>query len=132
MKEFIMDGYVQKDVQVRSTKSGKQVTQFALNSPTRVKDVNGQFSNESQYFDCIYWHNFDNDFRARFIQPGAKLVIKGRFQQHRWENNGKKFYKVEFVAEDIWSVGGQKNEAQQAPEYTPDVQAGLYDEDIPF
>lgn len=136
MKKFEMNGYVCGQIDTRSTAAGKQVTTFSVNSPERRKNQQtGEWENVPQFFNCQYWHRFDNDFRASSIRDKAHLVIVGEPRYEEWQKDGQKRSKVVFNVTDLFEVA-QREERSAAPSYgasQPEyVQAEVYDEDIPF
>lgn len=83
MKDFTLDGYVTKNVETRSTQSGQLVTRFTVNSPNYNRETK---SNTPQFFDCEYWHNGQNDDKARNIVEGALLLLWGSLAYDRWQD----------------------------------------------
>lgn len=128
MKQFQMDGYVCGQVEARSTASGKQVTQFSVNSPDRRKNQQtGEWESVPQFFRCQYWHKSDNDFRAALIRDRAHLVLVGEPRYEEWEKDGHKRNRVVFNVQHVF------NDAKAvAPEPSQGYGGDMYDEDIPF
>lgn len=135
MKTFYVDGYVCGTVETRTTQSGKQVTTFSVNSPDRRKNhQTGEYESFPQFFNCQYWHRFDNDFRAAAIAEKARVMITGDLRYEAWEKDGRKGSKVLLNVSDVWPIqDGQKKPAGK-PEYVQAtyIDGGMYDEDIPF
>ena len=133
MREFVMDGYVQKQVEDRATQTGRVVTRFSVNSP----DYDRQSGQKTpHYFDVEYWHDPQDDKR-RHIQEGALLMLWGRFKQDKWQDKqtGANRSKVVFTANEVALIRqsrpqgyGQASayqpQAMQPPAYAP--QAGAY------
>jgi single-strand DNA-binding protein len=97
VKDFTLDGYVTKNVETRSTQSGQLVTRFTVNSPNYNRETK---SNTPQFFDCEYWHNGQNDDKARNIVEGALLLLWGSLAYDSWQdkqtgqNRSKAYLKV--------------------------------------
>lgn len=97
MKDFTLDGYVTKNVETRSTQSGQLVTRFTVNSPNYNRETK---PNTPQFFDCEYWHNGQNDDKARNIVEGALLLLWGSLAYDSWQdkqtgrNRSKAYLKV--------------------------------------
>ena len=83
MKDFVMDGYVCKGVEVRSTQAGKLVTKFTLNSPDYNRSTQ---QSEPAFFRCEYWHNGQNDPKAANIVDGALLLVWGALRFEQWDD----------------------------------------------
>ena len=135
MKQFQMDGYVCGSIDERSTRSGKLITTFSVNSPERRKNQQtGEWESIPMFFDCQYWHRFDNDFRAAQIADKAHLVVMGEPRFESWEKDGQKRSKVVFNVTDLFAIEGRKQTA--APTYgaQPEYYEATYlsDEPLPF
>lgn len=123
MKEFTMDGFVTKGVEVRGTNSGRMVTKFSLNSPTYNRETN---SNTPQFFDCEYWWNGNSDYKARNIVEGALLLIRGQLAQDTWQdrNTGQNRSKVTLKVREIGVIRTAQPKAQPAPQQAVQPAAG--------
>lgn len=118
MRDFVMDGYVQRDVEDRATKSGRIVTRFSVNSPDYDRQSGSRTPN---YFDVEYWHDPQDD-RRRALQEGALVMLWGRFRQDRWQDRqtGQNRSKVVFDAREVAVIrppqpAGQPCAPQQSP-----------------
>lgn len=120
MKEFTMDGFVTKGVEVRGTNSGRMVTKFSLNSPTYNRETN---SNTPQFFDCEYWWNGQSDYKARNIVEGALLLIRGQLAQDTWQdrNTDQNRSKVTLKVREIGVIHSAQPKAQPAPQQAPQM-----------
>ncbi len=112
MKQFIMDGFVTKNVDVRGTNSGRMVTKFSINSPTYNRETN---SNTPQFFDCEYWWNGQQDRKAQHITEGALLLVSGQLQQDTWQDRttGNNRSKITLKVREIGVIAPPKNAAPQ-------------------
>lgn len=97
MKDFTIDGYVTKNVEVRSTNSGQLVTRFSINSSNYNRETK---TSTPQFFECEYWHSGQNDDKARNIVEGALLLLWGSLACDSWQdkqtgqNRSKTYLKV--------------------------------------
>lgn len=114
MRDFVMDGYVQKQVEDRTTQAGRVVTRFSVNSP----DYDRQSGQRTpHYFDVEYWHDPQDDGRHH-IQEGALLMLWGSYKQDRWQDKqtGANRSKVVFSARRVALVRPPQPQAYgQAP-----------------
>lgn len=125
MKAVYMDGYVCGNIEVRSTKSGKKVTQFSVNSPDRRKNKQtGEWESTAQFFACQYWHKSDDDHRAALITDKAHVVLVGDLKYEEWETESGKRNRV------IVNVAQVFNDAK--PQVKQAQEPALYDDDCPF
>lgn len=127
-KYFSMDGYVCGEISTRSTNSGKQVTQFSVNSPER-RQIDGEWKTVPHFFKCQYWHRSDRDFRAGYIYDKAHVQISGEPRYEEWEGKNGKRSTVRFNVREILLIAAKDAQPAAPPEV---ADAPLYDEDIPF
>lgn len=112
MKDVIIDGYVTKNVDVRSTNSGQLVTSFSINSPNYNRDTK---TTTPQFFDCEYWHNGQHDDKARNIYEGALLLLWGQLAYETWQDRqGNNRSKVKIKVREIGLI---RYPQQQANNY---------------
>lgn len=132
MKRFIMDGYVCGEIKDGRTASGKQVTNFSVNSPSHRKDPQtGECENVPHFFNCQYWHRNDSDFKAGFIADKEHLMLTGEPRYETWEDaSGAKRSRVVFNVSDIFQIARRRDECPSPRETA--ATASLYDSDIPF
>lgn len=122
---FSMDGYVCGKIETRTTQSGKQLTEFGINSPDR-KEIDGEWKSIPNFFNCIYWHHGDHDWRADAIKDRAHIHISGQPRYEEWEKDGHKRSAIKFYVDNLFLIAGKNS----APAQNTD--ASVYDEDIPF
>ena len=116
MKDFVMDGYVCKGVEVRSTQAGKLVTKFTLNSPDYNRSTQ---QSEPAFFRCEYWHNGQNDPKAANIVEGAVLLVWGALRFDQWDDKSTGSKRSEIVFK-VREIGLIKPPARpQQPQYAP-------------
>ena len=115
MKDFILDGFVTKNVEVRGTNSGRRVTKFSVNSPNYNRETN---SSTPQFFDCEYWWNGQQDYKARNIAEGALLLLRGQLAQDTWQDRqtGQNRSKVTLKVREIGVIRQAQPAAQQPPQ----------------
>lgn len=112
MKQFIMDGFVTKNVDIRGTNSGRMVTKFSINSPTYNRETN---TNTPQFFDCEYWWNGPQDRKAKNITEGALLLVSGQLKQDTWQDKttGNNRSKITLTVREIGVIAPPKNTIRQ-------------------
>lgn len=82
MREFVLDGYVTRNVSERAARNGRSVTSFSVNSPDYDRET-GQ--SKPQFFDCEFWHD-QADRKHLLIREGALLLLWGRLGQDAWQD----------------------------------------------
>ena len=118
MKDFKLDGFVTKNVEVRGTNSGSMVTKFSVNSPSYNRETN---TSTPQFFDCEYWWSGQQDFKARNIVEGALLLLSGQLSQDTWQDRqtGQNRSKVTLKVREIGVIRPGQQKAPQQAQYAP-------------
>lgn len=122
-------GRTTKDVELRSTQSGKHVTSFTL-------AVN-RFPEGTDFIECVAWGK-NAELMDKYVQKGHKVLIQGHMQSRSYEDrDGKTIYKTECVVDLLEFLEPKRSDSNDsgikpaaAPAFQPvDVDP---DEDLPF
>ncbi len=119
--KVILMGHLVRDPELRATGGGTNVGSFTLAINNRGKDGKESVS----YIDCVAFGK-QADFAKEYLTKGMPILIEGRLQQSRWEQEGQKRSKVEVIVQAVTFVGPKKN-GDSAPETSEPP-----DEDIPY
>lgn len=94
-------GRVVRDLEVKTTQSGKSVTSFALAVDGFSKDAPANF------IDCVAW-NKAADILAEYATKGKQIAITGRIQTRPWETkDGDKRKATEVVIDQFQLLGSK-------------------------
>ena len=97
-------GRATKDVEVRTTPSGTNVTTVSL-------AVNS-FNDKVNYFDVIAWDK-TAEIIGKYVSKGRQLAVVGRLQQRKWQDKeGNNRYSIEIVASQVKLLGGKSASIQ--------------------
>ena len=135
MNNVNLIGRLVKDVELRSTGSGKQVANFML-------AVNRPFGNdEADFLKIVAW-NKTAEVCEKYLSKGSQVGITGRIQTGKYEDkDGKMIYTTDIVANEVIFIGSKKDKEQEKPVKEPEkdnepdldeFQSIDDDEDIPF
>ena len=128
MNKWIGIGRLTKDPELRTTATGTQVASFSL-------AVNKRFAKEepkADFFNVIAWSK-QAEFTGKYLKKGMQIAVTGRIENRSWEDNdGKKHYITEVIAEEIEFAESKKQEDKE--EWKPaDKQIDISDEsELPF
>lgn len=87
-------GRLTRDVEVKTTTSGKNVASFSL----AVDKATGE---GADFFDCVAWEK-TADLLSQYTGKGSKVHVEGSLQQRSWEDkDGNNRNKVEVVVRDV-------------------------------
>lgn len=98
VNKVILIGNVGKDPEIRATPNGVIVANFSIATSKRVKDV------ESNWSDKTEWHNIVAFSRRAelvrdYVRKGSKLYIEGELQTQSWDDRktGEKKYRTQVM-----------------------------------
>ena len=130
MNKVILMGRLVKDPELRYTSANNTaVCSFSL-------AVNKRFSKPGEEKQA--------EFCGKWFEKGRQVVVVGRLQNRSWDDNeGKKHYVTEVVAEETYFADSKKSEGAAAPAQRPaggsapaGQSDGFYpldeDDDLPF
>lgn len=135
INKAIIMGRLTRDPEIRTTSSGKQVTQFTV----AVENGYGE-NKQTAFINCVAW-NKQAEFVDKYFTKGMMIIVVGRIQTRSWDGqDGKTHYATEVVANEVsfgetkaarerYAAGGQQPQSAARPgnEMPKDV-AG----DLPF
>ena len=106
-------GRVVRDIEVKTTNSGKFVASFAL-----AVDGYGKGADAS-FIDCVAW-NKAAEVLAEYVPKGKQIGVTGRLQTRIWEKDDVKRKATEVVIDQFQLLGNSKggdNSAKPAVEW---------------
>lgn len=106
-------GRLTRDAEVRITSQGKQVVNFTLAVNEGYKSKEGQWIEQTEFFDCSYWRTPNV---AKILTKGLLVELLGRVSARAWTNkDGEPRAGLNFRTSDIKPLAGfKKNETVQA------------------
>lgn len=138
LNRVVLVGNLTRDIDLRSTPSGKSVTTLRIAVNRRWKKESGETVDNADYFNVVAWGKLA-ELCNEYIGKGSPIAVDGRLQSRSWETQeGQKRATVEVVAENIQFLGQPRgstraetpevevNQVQQSQDISTD------NEDIPF
>lgn len=111
LNRSILIGRLTKDPEMRYTPAGVAVTQFTLavdRSVTQGKEK------EADFINIVTWRQLAETC-ANYLKKGRLTAVEGRIQVRNYENNeGKKVYVTEVVADNVRFLESNKDGSQRA------------------
>jgi single-strand DNA-binding protein len=101
-------GRVVRDIEVKSTNSGKSVASFALAVDGYSKDADASF------IDCVAW-NKAAELLAEYAPKGKQIGITGRLQTRIWEKDDIKRKATEVIIDQFQLLSDTKGGGNAAP-----------------
>ena len=100
-------GRVVRDIEVRTTNSGKSVASFALAVDGYGKDADASF------IDCVAW-NKAAELLAEYAPKGKQIGITGRLQTRIWEKDDIKRKATEVIIDQFQLLSDAKGSGSNA------------------
>jgi len=131
MNRIILIGRLTRDVELRSTNSGKSVASFTVAVDRPFKSQNGD--KETDFINIVAWGKLA-DLCDSFIGKGRLVAVSGRLQIRSYEDReGNKRYVTEVVADEVRFLDKPKEDVggRNTVESDPATEAN-YPDGVPF
>ena len=127
MNKFIGIGNLTKDVDLRTTQSGKAVASFTIAVNRRFKGQDGE--KVTDFFTVVAWNQL-GEMCGKYLAKGKKVAVSGELQTRSYEDkNGVKRYVTEIVADEVEFLSPrEKSESTSVPEGFVEIEDG----ELPF
>lgn len=94
-----LTGRATKDVELKTTKSGKEVATISI-------AVNGRKDDPASFFNVTVFGK-TAEVASKYVTKGKQIAVVGRLHQQRWEDgDGAKRYAVVVIANQLKLLGG--------------------------
>ena len=130
MNKVTLVGRLTRDVESRTTESGKAMARFSVAVNRRFKNAEGNY--DADFINCICYDK-TAEFIGKYFAKGSAIGIVGRIQTGSYTNkDGAKVYTTDVVVEDaefVESKGGNTSATTETANndfsFTPDNNEGL-------
>lgn len=128
-------GRLTRDAELRYTPSNIATAQFNIACNRNFKNANDEY--DADFINCVMWREQAERF-CNWTRKGMLVGITGRIQTRNYENNnGKRVYVTEVVAENFQVLEKRDNTANQnsmteqmPPSYTSPMD--ITEDGLPF
>ena len=119
VNKVILIGNLGRDAETKFTPSGTAKTTFAVATSRSWKDQqSNEWKEETNWTNVVLWRQ---ENLANYLNKGKQVYVEGRLQTRNYDDNdGKKVYITEVVAEEVILLGGR---AEGAGGYDAGAQA---------
>lgn len=94
-------GHVVADPQIKSTKSGKSVSSFAIATNNEWLDQEGTLKKSADFHRVVAWEKLA-EICTKHLRKGSPVLIQGRLTNRAYEGNDKMMrYVTEVVLNDV-------------------------------
>lgn len=119
MNKAIIIGNICKDLELKHTQNGQAVTNFNVAVQRNFTNANGE--KETDFISVVAWGKTAENASV-YLAKGSKVAVEGRIQVRNYDdNNGKKIYVVEIVAEQVQFLDTKGTNQQAQPANNTDV-----------
>lgn len=107
VNQIVLVGRIARAPEVRTTESGKKVSNLTLAVPRQYKNAVGEY--DTDFFDCTLWSSVAES-ASEYCQTGDMIGVKGRLQTRIIDTpEGTKKRKTEIIAEKVTFLGSNTN-----------------------
>jgi len=116
MNKVILMGRLTKDPELRYTSANNTAKcNFSLAVDRRFQKQGEE--KQTDFFNIVAWDK-QAEFCSKWFQKGKMVLVVGRLQNRSWDDNeGKKHYITEVIAEETYFADSKKSEG--APSQKP-------------
>lgn len=123
MNTVAIMGRLTKDVELKTTQSGKSWVKFSIAVPVG--------KGKAEFFDCFAWET-TAEFISKYFQKGSMIAIEGHLKQNSYKNkDGGVTNKIEICADKLSFCGGKKDDALKDTD-EPEIESEPEFDDLPF
>ena len=127
MNKTFLIGNLTKDVDLRTTTSGKTVASFTIAVNRRFKGQDGE--KQTDFFGIVAWGQL-GEMCGRYLAKGRKVAVVGELQTRSYEKDGVKRYITEIIADEVEFLSPKETGAESHTEPTGFID--IQDDQLPF
>lgn len=107
VNQVVLIGRITRDLEMRSTSTGKEVMNFTIAVNRNYKNQSGEY--DADFIGCIAF-NQSARFMSSYMQKGQLISVTGRIQTRNYDNNsGQRVYVTEVIADSVNSLERREN-----------------------
>lgn len=129
-------GNLTREPELRYTPSGAAVVKFGMAVNRSYNNRNGDKVEQTDFFDVTAWRELGENI-AESLSSGSRVIVTGRLQQDRWENEGgEKRSKIFIVADEVgpslrWATASVTKTTRGGPGEWQSHGAGDVEQEVP-
>lgn len=125
-----LSGNLGADAELRQTPSGTAVCSFSLAVAERYPKGGGEWGERTMWMDCAVIGR-RAEALAPMLRKGAKVAVLGKAHASTWESGGRTLKRWEVRVDELELMGAPRGQ-RAADEPMPQINEGVYGDDIPF
>lgn len=117
INQVTLVGRLTRDPDLRYTPDGKAVSNITLAVNRHYKNASGEI--DADFVQCILWGKTAEN-TVNYCKKGAVIGVTGRIQTRHYDNQeGKRIYVTEVVAEGVRFLSSKPASTREAPQPVP-------------
>lgn len=132
LNRVVLIGRLSRDPELRYTPNG--VANCSFNLAVERPFKNNQGEKETDFINIVTWRQLAENC-ANYLSKGRLTAVEGRIQVRHYDNNeGKRVYVTEVVADNVRFLESAKNDdrPKQSDPFTNSKPLDNSDDDLPF
>ena len=134
MNKVILIGRVTKDIELKTSTSGKSVVSFTLAVNRDYKNENGEY--DADFINCVSFGQ-QAETISKYVHKGDKFGVIGKLNTRNYEKNGSKVYITEVKVDGFEFIESRKDKPTEAePSFNNATDNEFFeidgDDDVPF
>lgn len=106
--KVILLGHLAKDIEIRSTQSGKTISRSSIATTKRFKTSSGETKEETLFIDISFFGRV-GELATQYLRKGSKLLIDGRLVLDQWvDKDGNNRSKHSVAVENMQMLDTKK------------------------
>ena len=122
LNKVIIVGRVTKDIEMRTTSSGINVSSFGVATNKIYKDAAGNKQENVEFHNVVLWRRLA-EIASQYLAKGQLVLIEGHLQTRNWEGkDGVTRYQTEVVGDNMQlgpKAGGTQGGSPSSSDNTP-------------
>lgn len=90
LNKVMLIGRLSKDVELRTTPSGKSVANTSIATSRKTKKADGTYEEKTEFHNLVIWNGSEN--LAKYTSKGSKIYVEGELINDVYEKEGVKHY----------------------------------------
>jgi single-strand DNA-binding protein len=123
-------GRLTKDPEIRYTQSSTAVCNFTLAVNRRFQKQGEE--RKADFIPVVVWGK-QAEFCSKYFEKGRQVAVVGRIETSSWEDNeGKKRYKTEVIADEVYFADSKPQEQSTNTEHDGGFYTPEDNDELPF
>lgn len=108
-------GRLTRDPEVRTTTTGRTVTNMTVATGRSWKDQSGATQEKTEFHNIVLWGRL-GEIAGQYLTKGRRVYLDGRIETRDWTGqDGVKRYRTELIGENMIMLDGPRGSQGAAP-----------------